>query len=71
MIIEKWLVLHVTNTAFSVYAYCFLWKTFTSIKDDLRAKLDKIFCANLFNSTILLAMLYAIKTWATIEKKEK
>ena len=33
------------------------WKAFITIKDVLKAKLDKTLCANLFNSTILHASL--------------
>ena len=46
-------------------------KAFTKIKDVLKAKLDKTLHATLFNSTILPAMLYASKMWATTKKEEK
>ena len=29
------------------------WKVFTTIKDELKAKLDKTQCANLFNNAVL------------------
>ena len=47
------------------------WKAFTKIKDVLKAKLNNTLGANFFNSTVLLAMLYTNKTWATMEKEEQ
>ena len=47
------------------------WMAFTTIKDVLNVKLDKILKANLFNNTILPTILYASKTWATMKKEEK
>ena len=40
------------------------------IKDVLKAGKETL-CANLFNNTILLAMLKASEMWATMKKKEK
>ena len=42
-----------------------------SIYHVLKAKLDKTVYANLFNITILSAMLYTSEIWATIRKKEQ
>ena len=46
-------------------------KALTPIKDVLKTKLDKTLRTNLFNNTVLLAMLYASETWATMKKEEQ
>ena len=45
------------------------WKVFTTIKEVLKIKLDKTLHANVFNNTILHAMLRVSKTWATMKKE--
>ena len=45
------------------------WKVFTTIKVVLKAMLNKTLRANLFNSTVFLAMLYASETWAATTKE--
>uniref|UniRef100_A0A8C9S512 ribonuclease H n=1 Tax=Scleropages formosus TaxID=113540 RepID=A0A8C9S512_SCLFO len=47
------------------------WKAFNSIKDVLKGKLDKTTRANLFNGTVLPAMLYGSETWATTKREEQ
>lgn len=38
--------------------------------DVLKANLDKVTCANLFNNKILLAVLYACEIWALMKKEQ-
>ena len=47
------------------------WKAFNSVKDVLKARLDKSTRAGLFNATVLPAMLYACETWATTKREEQ
>ena len=47
------------------------WKEFTTIKDMLKAKLNKILCANLFSTIIFPVMLLTSKMWATTKKEEQ
>ena len=47
------------------------WKAFNSVKDVLKAKLDKATRTHLFNGTVLPAMLYASETWATTKREEQ
>ena len=47
------------------------WKTFITIKDVFKAKLDKTLLANLFNSTVLPAVLYTSESRVTTMKKEQ
>ena len=47
------------------------WKAFTLIKDVLEVNFYKTLHANVFNSTVLLAMLYASEIWATVMKEEQ
>ncbi len=47
------------------------WKPFTTIKDVLKAKVDKNLHNNLLNSTILVAMLYAREMWVTLKKEDQ
>lgn len=47
------------------------WKAFNSIRDVLKGRLDKTTRANLFNGTVLPAMLYGSETWATMTREEQ
>ena len=47
------------------------WKVFTTPKNVFKAKLDKILRANLFNNSILPAMLYANEMGPTSKRKEQ
>ncbi|CAM4699458.1 unnamed protein product [Lepidochelys kempii] len=47
------------------------WCTFNSIKDVLKGKIYKTTCTNIFNSTVLPAMLYGSETWAPTKREEQ
>uniref|UniRef100_K7F154 Reverse transcriptase domain-containing protein n=1 Tax=Pelodiscus sinensis TaxID=13735 RepID=K7F154_PELSI len=47
------------------------WCAFISIKDILKGKIDKTTRTNIFNSTVLPAMLYGSKTWALTKREEQ
>ncbi|CAM5115636.1 unnamed protein product [Eretmochelys imbricata] len=47
------------------------WCAFNSIKDVLKGKINKTTCTNIFNSTMVLAMLYGSGTWALTKREEQ
>ncbi|KAG6941071.1 hypothetical protein G0U57_007169, partial [Chelydra serpentina] len=43
---------------------------FNSVRDILQGKINKTTCVNLFNSTVLPAMLYGSETWSLTKIEE-